>query len=123
MHRWRTTALCPSWRVSPRTPAPHSSQILEHAEALVQLKGALKRADGNPRVVVLEDSYHTEAFGPAIQTAASGLEVTSVRFLARFMTVEHGPTRQNPDQALAGRPRAMVVGRKHSFASIIGSNT
>ena len=52
----------------------------EHADAPNKLTAAFTRPSVNPHVAVLEDSIHSEAFGPAIQKAAPGMVVVSTPF-------------------------------------------
>ena len=52
----------------------------EHTNALTTLTSSFARSSTNPRVVVLGDPTHSEAFGTATQSAASDMNVTTVRF-------------------------------------------
>ena len=48
--------------------------------ALTTLMASFTTPSTDPRVIVLGDSTHSESFGKAIQSAASGMNVTTVRF-------------------------------------------
>ena len=62
--------------VNPPPPPPAS----ERTDALDELTAAFACSSTNPHVVVLADSAHSEAFGMATQRAASGMDVTTIRF-------------------------------------------
>ena len=51
-----------------------------HPNALTTLMTSFATPSTDPRVIVLGDSTHSESFGTATQSAASGMNVTAVRF-------------------------------------------